>query len=199
MKVFIVGKHASGKHATLQCCEDQGVRVGREFSNLPEPQPQIYIDPKYNHYSADDISKIFEMNSYICMSGIEEDGVLDAYMFHRGISFYTYDNSDVMVITPTQLENLNKKAIRDRILFVWLDCTQDNRIRRHAEENRSYSFTEQEDIEERHGIDFVKTLYNFPDSDVLYFTNEEPERIGTIISTIVKHPDVLPNFIENFN
>ncbi len=199
MKVFIVGKHASGKHAALQVCEDQGVKVGREFSNLDKPQPQIYMDAKYQHYGIDDINNIFEMGSYICVGGIEEDGVIDAYMYHRGISFYTYDNADVMVLTPSQLENLNRKAIKDNVLFIWLDCTQDNRIRRHASDGRSYSFVEQEDIEDRHGLDFVKTLYNFPNSNVLYFTNEEPERVGTIISTIIKHPDVLPNFIENFN
>lgn len=199
MKIIIVGKHASGKHEVLDQCEELGIKVGREFSNLLEPLPQIYMDGKYQQYSSDDISNIFEMGSYVCMTGIEECGVIDGYIYHRGISFYTFDNSDVIILTPSQFENINQKIINDHVVFVWLDNTLDNRIRRHAEEARSYSFTELEDIEDRHGIDFVKNLYNFPNSDVLYFTNEVPERVATIISTIVKHPDVLPNFVKNFN
>lgn len=198
MKVFIVGKHASGKHDVLKTCEEQGVTVGHEFTSLTT-FPRIYMDQNAEHYSQDDINKVFEMQAYICISGIEETGIVDSYAHHRGISHHTYDNSDVMVLTPTQLESLNRKLIRDYVLFVWLDNTQDNRIRRHAEEERSYSFIEQDEIESRHLTDFVKTLYNYPNSDVLYFTNEEPERIGTIISTIIKHQDVLPNFIKTFN
>lgn len=198
MKVFIVGKHASGKHEALQVCEEQGVVVGREFSNIEAPDPRIYMDPRYNQYSVDDISNIFEMKSYICMHGVEESGVIDSYMIQRGISFYTYDQSDVMVLTPQQLENINKPILKDKILFVWMDSTQTARIRRHAEENRKYSFSEQEEIENRYSVDFVKTLYNFPNSQVLYFNNEDPARVGTIISSIIKHPDLLDNFVNNY-
>lgn len=198
MKIFIVGKHASGKHEALECCENNGIRVGREFCNIESAPENIYIDPKYLKYTMDDISNIFEMKSYMCMGGIEEDGVIDSYMYHRGISFYTYDNSDVMVLTPAQLENLNMELIKDDVLFVWMDCTQGNRIRRHAEQARKYSFTEQEEIEDRHSLDFVKTLYGFPNSHVLYFTNEEPERVATIINAIVKHPELADMFIENY-
>lgn len=199
MKIFIVGKHSSGKHQALEVCAQQGVRVGREFSNIPQAPSQVYMDPKYQLYTADDIEKIFEMGAYICVTGIEEDGVMDGYMYHRGLSYYTFDNSDVMVLTPSQFENLNSKAINEKVIFVWLDNTQDNRIRRHAQENRKYTFKEQEEIEERHEIDFVKNLYGFPNSSVIYFTNEDPDRVGTIISAIVKHPDLVEDFIKNFN
>jgi hypothetical protein len=104
-----------------------------------------------------------------------------------------------MVLSPGQLENLNRKLIQDRVLFVWMDNTLSTRIRRHAEEGRLYSFAEEEEIESRPGADFVKLLYSFPNSDVLYFTNEDPARVGTIISAIVKYPDLLKSFIDNFN
>lgn len=198
MKIFIVGRHASGKHEALQCCEDQGIVVGREFTSMA-PHPLVYMDPKAELYSQDDITNIFEMRAYISITGIEETGIVDSYAYYRGISHHTYDNCDVMVLTPTQLESLNRKLIREHILFVWLDNTQDNRIRRHAEEQRTYSFIEQDDIEDRHGLDFVKCLYNFPNSDVLYFTNEDPARVGTIIASLIKHPDLIPNFIKTFN
>jgi hypothetical protein len=199
MKIFIVGKHSSGKLAALQCCEALGVKVGREFSNLPEPNPHIYMDPKYNRYTVDDIDRIFELGAYICIGGIDESHVLDSYTYYRGISQYDYDDSDVMVLSPGQLENLNRKLIQDRVLFVWMDNTLSTRIRRHAEEGRLYSFAEEEEIESRPGADFVKLLYSFPNSDVLYFTNEDPARVGTIISAIVKYPDLLKSFIDNFN
>lgn len=199
MKFIIVGKHASGKHRILDVCESQGIKVGHEFSNLPVASDKIYIDPKYQVYNNDDIENIFETDAYLCMAGIEEDGITDAYMYYRGISHYTFDNSDVIAVTLTQFENLNTKAINEPVVFVWLDNVRDNRIRRHAEDNRSYNFKEQEDIEDRHSIDFVKTLYGFPNSNVLYFSNEEPERVATIISSIVKHPDLIEYFIKNYN
>ena len=199
MKFIIVGKHASGKHEALEVCVQQGIAVGREFSNIPEALPQIYIDENYIRYSQEDINNIFEQGSYISIGGIEESGVIDSYMYYRGVSHYEFDASDVIVLTPSQLENINTKIIKDHIVFVWLDNTLDNRIRRHAEEGRKYSFSEQEEIENSHGLDFVKTLYNFPNSDVLYFSNEEPERVGTIIASLVKHNDLIDNFIKNFN
>lgn len=198
MKVFIVGKHASGKHEALQVCEEQGIVVGREFSNIETLDPRIYMDPHYNQYTVEDISNIFEMKSYVCMHGVEESGVIDSYMIQRGISFYTYDQSDVMVLTPQQLENINKPILKDNILFVWMDSNQAARIRRHAEENRKYSFNEQEEIENRYSVDFVKTLYNFPNAQVLYFNNEDPARVGTVISAIIKHPDLLDSFVNNY-
>lgn len=198
MKVFIVGKHASGKHEVLKTCKELGIVVGHEFTSMM-PHPQVYMDPEAEQYSQDDITNIFEMQAYICISGIEETGIIDSYAHHRGISHHTYDNSDVLVLTLTQFESLNKNLIKDRVLFVWLDNTQDNRIRRHAEEQRTYSFIEQDEIEALHGSDFVKQLYNYPNSDVIYFTNEEPERVGTIIASIIKHPDLLPHFIKTFN
>lgn len=198
MKVFIVGKHASGKHEALRTCESMGVKVGHEFTSMPL-NPLIYMDPNAEIYSQKDVADIFELQAYICISGIEETGIVDSYAHHRGISHHTYDNADVMVLTPTQLEGLNKKLIKDRVLFVWMDNTQDNRIRRHAEERRGYEFMEQDEIESRYESDFVKCLYNYPNSDVLYFTNEDPERVGTIIAALVEHPNLVPKFLKTFN
>lgn len=199
MKIFIVGKHCSGKHECLNKCEELGCVVGREFSNLPEPSPIIYIDPKYIYYSTSDIAQIYDNCSYISIAGIEESGVIDAYMYHRGLSHYTYDNSDVMAIQSSQVEGLNRNLIKDEILFVWLDSTRDSRIRRHAAEDRTYDFVEQEEIESKYDADFVKSIYNFPNSSVLYFNCEDPDRVAVIITAILKHPDLKDIFIKNFN
>jgi hypothetical protein len=199
MKVFIVGKHASGKHEALDCCEELGITVGREFSNIPSKNPAVYLDSKYNKYAIDDVNRIFELGAYICIGGVEESHVIDSYTYYHGIDQHVYDNSAVMILTPTQLENINRKPINEDVVFVWMDNTLDNRIRRHASEGRTYSFAEEEEIESRAGIDFVKLLYNFPKSSVIYFTNEEPDRVATIINAIIKHPDLLESFVKNFN
>jgi len=199
MKIFIVGKHCSGKHECLNKCEELGCAVGREFSNLPEPLPTIYIDPQYLRYPTEDINQLYDNCSYITIGGIEERGVTDAYMYHRGLSHYTYDNSQVMAIQSSQVESINKRLIKDDILFVWLDSTRDSRIRRHASESRTYDFVEQEEIESKYDADFVKSIYNFPNSSILYFNCEDPARVATIITAIVKYPDLKDIFIENFN
>lgn len=200
MKIIIVGKHASGKHEVLNLCEEHGVRVGREFCNIDQPHPKIYMDPKYTRYTNDDIGNIFELKAYLSIGGIEEAEIIDSYMYHRGISSYALDQSDVIVMTLPQFDGINKQVLLgDKVIFVWLDNTQDNRIRRHAAEDRTYSFNEQEEIESNHEVDFVKNLYAFPNSEVLYFTNEEPERVAAIITAMVKHDDLVPLFIKYFN
>lgn len=200
MKIIIVGKHASGKHEVLNLCEHNGVKVGREFCNIDQPNPKIYMDPKYTKYSNDDISNIFELKAYLSIGGIEESEIIDSYMYHRGISAYALDQADVLVMTLAQFDGINKQVLLgDKVIFVWLDNTQDNRIRRHAAEDRTYSFKEQEDIELSHGVDFVKNLYDFPGADVMYFTNEEPERVAAIITALVRYPDLAPLFIKHFN
>lgn len=199
MKFIIVGLHGSGKLAALNECESLGCKVGREFSNLPTAYEKINIDPQYDTYSGEDISSIFETNAYICLNGIEETGVIDGYSYYRGISQYTFDNSDVIMLSPIQVESLNLPNNHDHIVWVWLDSKLNSRIRRHAEENRKYDFVEQETIESRHLQSFVKTIYNIKNSSVLYFSEELPERAATIITSINKHPELLEIFEKNYN
>lgn len=199
MKFFIVGKQGSGKHEVLDLLDEMNIRVGREFSNLPAYNEQIYMDPKYEQYSSNDISDIFEQNSYIYIGGIDENCVLDGYSYYRGLSHYTYDNSDVMLLTPKSLETLNRKNIRDHVVFVWMDNTRDNRIHRYVEQGRKYPFMDVEKIESQYDNDFVKNIYGFKNSSILYFTNEDPCRVAAIVAAIVKHPDLKDVFVDNFN
>lgn len=199
MKFIIVGKQGCGKFAILNQLERMGIRVGREFSNLPSKPDKVYIDPKYEHYSMEDVNNIFETKSFLYLGGLEETEVQDSYIYYRGMSHYTYDNADVISISPIQLDLLNKTLMTEPVVFVWLDNKRDSRIRLHAEEGRTHSFVEQEGIESRNDADFVKSLYNFPNSSVIYFTNEIPERVATILAALVKHPDLVNSFIENFN
>lgn len=199
MKYIIVGKQGCGKSAILDQLRRMGVKVGREFSNLPSKMDNVYIDPKYEYYTTEDINNIFETKSYIYLNGIEASNVKDSYIYYRGLSHYTYDHSDVVSISPVQLDQLNKNLMIEPVVFVWLDNRRDSRISRHAGEGRTHSFVEQEEIESRTDVDFVKSMYNFPNSRVIYFTNEVPERVATIIAALVKHPDLVDSFVENFD
>lgn len=199
MKFFIVGKQASGKLDVLNQLERSGYNVGREFSNIVDLNPHLYIDPDYVKYSYDDINKIFETNAYLCIDGIAEKGILDAYMFYRGVSMYTYDRADALILSPNQVVNLNKNIIREPVCFVWMDNTVEKRRNKFLQEHRTYSFEEIESIEKIAESDFVKTIYNFPNAYVMYFMNELPERVATIVGACIKHPDLSESFIKNFN
>ena len=197
MKIFVVGKQCSGKTEILNECEELGLRVGREFCNIKSSA--LHIDPKYERYTMDDISKIFENNAYICISGINESGVLDGYMGYRGISLYTFDNSDVMALHPNQVCELNKQAITDDVLFIWMDDNRDRRIHRYAENKYVYNFIEVEENESQFDADFVKVIYNLPHSTLIYFNNEDPSRVAAIIYAIRNHPDLIDIFVNRFN
>jgi hypothetical protein len=196
MKIFIVGKQCSGKTDVLDACEELGLKVGREFCNIKSNV--LHIDPKYESYNIDDIDKIFESGAYICITGIDESGVLDGYMGYRGLSLYTFDNSDIMLLHPQQVCAINKKAITDKVVFVWLDNNRDNRIHHYAEKKCMHDFIEIEDIESQFDADFIKTIYNFPNSKLLYFNNEDPERVAAIVYALVKHPELLDIFANKF-
>lgn len=208
MKIIIIGKQGCGKSRILDILEDWGVSVGREFSNLPSKPDQVYIDPKYEHYTMEDIDGVFENKSYLYIGGIEEPNVDDAFLYYRGISFYTYDHSEVIAMSVTRLGELNWNLCvtpgrtgndPEKVLWVWLDNKRVSRIQRHVEEHRTHSFVDVEKLESRFDADFVKNLYSFPGSNVLYFTEEEPERVATIIYSILQHPDLVDKFVENFN
>lgn len=199
MKFFIVGKHGSGKLEALNIIESLGAKVAREFSNLESPQPNIYIDPNFLRYQQDDIEAIFNNKSYLSLSPLEECGVLDGYKYYRGIDFYNYDLADAMILSPRQLSTINKNVLNTKTVFVWMDNNRDSRIHRHAQDDRSYDFLEIEKLESSYDADFVKTIYNFPNSHILYFNNECPERVASVVYSIIKHPDLLDIFIKYYN
>lgn len=198
MKFFIVGKHASGKHEVLDILEDLGVSVGRQFSNVPVYNPRIYMDSKCNQYSELDIERIFEQNSYIYIHGCEESGILDASAYQFGLSLYTLDNSDAVVLTPTEFLSANDRVYKDSVI-IWLDNTPSNRLTRHTQERRAYSFIEREQTESIADSDFCKGVYNADSLGVLYFNNEDPGRVASVIYSILKYPDLLNIFINNYN
>ena len=62
-----------------------------------------------------------------------------------------------------------------------------------------YNFNDR-DIIEKDGIQsFVKFIYGLKNAHVLYFSNEDPGRVASIIYSLIKHPDLFNIYAKYFN
>ena len=198
MKFFNVGLRCSGKQEVLDILEKNGVRCGKQFSNIEEPSPNIYNSYNYELYSMCDINDIFENNAYIFINELENK-YINSYKYFEGLTRYEFDNNDVFTISPDQLLHISQSVIKEDICFIWMDNNTTDRMNRYKREKREYGFIQKDNIEKRDIDSFSKTIYNFNNSKVIYFTNEEPCRVATIVYTLIKHPDLVDIFVENFN
>lgn len=199
MKFFIVGLHCSGKQEVLDILERNGINCGKQFSNIEEPSPSIYNSYNYELYSMKDINEIFENNAYIFINELDGLFNINSYKYFEGLSKYEFDNNEVFTISPDQLLHISPSAIKEDVCFVWMDNNTTDRLNRYKREKREYGFTSKDLVEKRDIDTFSKTIYNFNNSNVLYFTNEEPCRVAAIVYSLIKHPDLMSIFVDNFN
>lgn len=202
MKYVIIGMHCSGKQEVVDILENNNIRCGRLFTNYDNTtSPNVYNGANYELYSDKDINGVFENNAYIFMHEFPftNDLTASSLKYYEGLSQYEFDNNDVFVISPDQLFSISPSAIKDNIVFIWLDNTKKERLNRYYTEKRTYSFSSREEIETKDSNSFVKMLYGFEKSNVLYFTNEDPARVAAIIYSLIKYPDLLPIYTESFN
>jgi hypothetical protein len=200
MKYFIVGLHSAGKQEVADHLNKMGVKCGKLFSNLEEPSANIYNSFNYEYYSNDDINIIFENNAYIFIQELPLSALnFKTGNYYEGLSKYTFDNNDVFILSPDQLLAIPPNVINEPICFVWMDSTKLRRMTRFRLEKRAYSYNERDDYERRDLNTFVKTLYSFNNSQFIYFTDEDPLRVATIIYNTIIHPDTLQMFVNNFN
>ena len=200
MKFLIVGLHSSGKQEVLDTLTEMGVKCGRLFSNLDNPSPEIYNSFNYDIFTTKEVNEIFENNAYIFINELDRASNVNSYKYFEGLTKYEFDNNDVFALSPDQILAVSPMALKgEEICFIWLDNTRANRKSRHYNEKRTYNFTNRDNIE-RDGIQsLVKFLYGFERSHVIYFNNEEPSRVSTIIYSIIKHPDLFKLYEKNFN
>lgn len=202
MKYVIIGMHCSGKQEVVDILENNDIRCGRLFTNYDNTtSPNVYNGANYELYSDKDINGVFENNAYIFMHEFPftNDLTASSLKYYEGLSQYEFDNNDVFVISPDQLFSISPSSIKDNIVFIWLDNTKKERLNRYYTEKRTYSFSSREEIETKDSNSFVKMLYGFEKSNVLYFTNEDPARVAAIIYSLIKYPDLLPIYTESFN
>lgn len=199
MKYILTGLHCSGKQEVVDILENNGINCGKLFTNI-ENVTNIYNGLNYEQYTSKDINDIFENNAYIFMQEYPDNKISTVYeKYYEGLSLYEFENNDVFILSPDQLFSINPTTIKEDITFIWLDNIKDDRLNRYYSEKRPYSFYDRENIERKDINSFVKLIYGFNNSNVMYFTNEEPVRIAAIIYSMIKHPDLTQMFIESFN
>lgn len=200
MKFIIVGLHASGKREVIEKLRTYGCKIGSLFSNLDKPDQTIYDSLYYEHYDTSEIEKIFENKAYIFLQELQCQNHFESCKYFEGLSRENFDNNDFFVLSPDQLLNIQStELIKEPICFVWMDCSKSNRMNRFKSEKRKYDFQNRDDIEKLHINEFVKYLYNFNNASVLYFSNEIPDRIASILHALNKYPDLIDDFCINFN
>ena len=199
MKFLIIGLHSSGKQEVLDTLTEMGVKCGRLFSNLDNPSPDIYNSFNYDIFTTKEVNEIFENNAYIFINELDRSSNVNSYKYFEGLTKYEFDNNDVFALSPDQLLHISPNAIKDDICFVWMDNDKEDRILKYRREKRTYNFSNREEIEKNDLDFFVKTLYNYDNSSLIYFVKEDPCRVATVIYSIIKHPDLLDVFVKNFN
>lgn len=193
--------HSSGKQEVVDILENYGIRCGRLFSNIDNPTPNVYNSSNYELYTIKDINSIFENNAYIFIQELPlGDNIgMTSWKYYEGLSLYEFENNDVFVMSPDQLFSISPTSIKDDVCFIWMDNTKKERLNRYYTEKRSYSFADRDEIEMKDSNSFVKFLYGFDKSRVLYFTNEDPARVAAVIYSSIKHPELIGIYTESFN
>lgn len=199
MKYFIVGLHATGKQEVIDHLEKMGVKCGRIFSNIEEPSEEVYNSRNYELYTNEDINDVFENDAYIFIQELPHTSLgFRTGKYYEGLSKYSFDQNDVFILSPDQLLAISPNALNEEVCFVWLDSTKTRRAARYHSERRMYNYQDRENHERRDLQSFVKTLCS-SNSPMIYFIDEEPLRVATVIYTTIIHPDTFNMFVKNFN
>lgn len=173
--------------AVANALRDMDIKVGQTFRSIDTVGNQYSLSTTV--YDVKEINNLFESQAYLFI----KESVNKANRYYEGISFYEYQNHDVFVMTPDQFNTVAR--FDDNVIFVWLDNNSTQRRQRHRMEKRKYDFTRQERIEQEYIQDFTDRIC---DNAILYFNNEDPNRVATIIYSVIKHPDLLDTYLKTF-
>lgn len=187
-KFIIIGFNGSGKMAVANALQEMDIKVGKTFRSSDTVGNQYSLSSIV--YDVKEINNLFESQAYLFI----KESTNKANRYYEGISFYEYQNNDVFVMTPDQFNTVAR--FDDNVVFVWLDNNSIQRRSRHRMEKRKYDFTRQERIEQEYIQDFTDRI---SDNAILYFNNEDPDRVATIIYSVIKHPDLLDAYLKAFN
>ena len=186
-KFIIIGFNGSGKMAVANALRDMDIKVGQTFRSIDTVGNQYTLSTTV--YDVKEINDLFENQAYLFI----KESVNKANRYYEGISFYEYQNNDVFVMTPDQFNTVAR--FDENVVFVWLDNNSVQRRNRYRSEKRKYDFNRQEQIEQEYIQDFTDRIC---DNAILYFNNEDPDRVATIIYSVIKHPDLLDAYLKAF-
>lgn len=194
MKVWIVGTQGTLKSEIADLLQEDKFKIGYLFTNIAQDTP-IYHKRFYKYYNADDIKSIFENNAFVFINNITEDG---KDMYHEGLDFSEYDSKDVFILSIDQFLSINTKYISKDDLVVWVDGNKKWRYNNINKEE--YNYLVREKIEKSQSTNFYNLICSLQVStkNVLYFLNEDPERVKTIIKVIYNNPKLKQEFVRNF-
>lgn len=187
-KFIIIGFNGSGKMAVANILREMGVNVGQTFRSTDTIGNQYSLSTIV--YDIKELNNLFENQAYLFI----KESVNKANRYYEGISFYEYQTHDVFVMTPDQFNTVAR--FDDNVVFVWLDNNSAQRRSRHRMEKRKYDFIRQEQIEQEFIQDFTDRIN---DNAILYFNNEQPDRVAAIVYSVIKHPDLLNVYLDAFN
>jgi hypothetical protein len=195
MKYFIVGLHSSGKQEVIDILEHQGIACGKLFSNITAPSDSIYGSYNYELYTTSDINEVFENNAYVFLRELKHE----SQKYYEGLSRYAVENNQVFALSPDQLVSISPKLMPEDVCFIWLDNTRFNRYTRYIDEKCTYNFNKREELERESLNVFIKNMYNYDKTKVMYFMNEDPTRVAAIVYALTQHEDLIPAFTQAFN
>ena len=187
-KFIIIGFNGSGKMAVANILREMGVNVGQTFRSTDTIGNQYSLSTIV--YDIKELNNLFENQAYLFI----KESINKANKYYEGISFYEYQTHDVFVMTPDQFNTVAR--FDDNVVLVWLDNNSAQRRSRHSMEKRKYDFIRQEQIEQEYIQDFTDRIN---DNAILYFNNEQPDRVAAIVYSAIKHPDLLDVYLNAFN
>lgn len=186
MKIIIVGCHDSGKREISDILQSYGFNRCRHFSN-DENETDTF-------YEANIIDDIYTNNVYLFM-----DCPHDRNDVFRGVEMREYEACDFVTMTPREMLRIPTNRNLGEICVIWIDNTRINRFD-HWKETSGGSSQQIEDFHaieeyERQGMsNFTDFLYKIKHCHVLYFCNEERERIASVAAAMMKYPDLIEMF-----
>ena len=186
-KYILIGFQCSGKMQIADILRDMGVKVGRTFRSSDTIGSQYSLSTVV--YNIEEVNNIFDNQSYLFI----KESQSKSHNYYEGISFYEYQNNDVFIMTPDQFNTV--PHFDDDVIFIWLDNNTQQRKHRHRMEKRKYDFSKQEMIEHEYVQDFTNRI---GDNAMMYFLNEDPDRVAAILYSVIKHPDLLEVYLKAF-
>ena len=195
MRIWITGAQGTGKVTTAKLLEEDSpcFKVGKLFTNLNDDE--LYHKELYILYEGKDVRDIFENNAYIFMKNISKNND----MVFDGLDFSEYDDNNVCVISIDQFINLNMKYISKDDIIIWLDGRKNWRL--NNIKNSKHNIYNRERLENSQYEIFGNLIdsINQNNKNVIYFNEEDPTRVKTIIKTIYNNPKLKSEFVKYFN